>query len=190
MRKTKRMIPVAGTKPEPISMDYFNVPRLPEPEVEEKDDRPNWRDRVREIVTPIWFDYHGSHFFDGDGKMIAQIRGWGGLTSSGLSDEEAREIQEKNAAYIVNAVNEHETLTATISALTEQVSKVDGMANEINILVKENRELEGKLAAAKVLVEKLDTVRPHVYGWPYDVWLPSLNAFKRLLQKENTDGRN
>jgi len=112
MTKPKRQIPVAGTKPAP--QVYFRIDR-PEPRV--VDDAPNWRDRVREIVTPIWFDYHGTHFFDGDGKMIAQIRGWGGLTSSGLSDEEARQVQEKNAAFIVNAVNEYDALVAENEAL-------------------------------------------------------------------------
>lgn len=119
MTKPKRQIPVAGTKPAP--QVYFRIDR-PEPRV--VDDAPNWRDRVREIVTPIWFDYHGTHFFDGDGKMIAQIRGWGGLTSSGLSDEEARQVQEKNAAFIVNAVNEYDALVAENEALRQKLNSI------------------------------------------------------------------
>lgn len=117
MTKPKRQIPVAGTKPAP--QVYFRIDR-PDPRV--VDDAPNWRDRVREIVTPILFDYHGTHFFDGDGKMIAQIRGWGGLTSSGLSDEEARQVQEKNAAFIVNAVNEYDALVAENEALRQKLN--------------------------------------------------------------------
>ena len=158
MTKPKRQIPVAGTKPAP--QVYFRIDR-PEPRV--VDDAPNWRDRVREIVTPIWFDYHGTHFFDGDGKMIAQIRGWGGLTSSGLSDEEARQVQEKNAAFIVNAVNEYDALVAEnerwksecgplldyLTGTNELCSRPIEYAQEVdaklNALVAENEALRQKL---------------------------------------------
>lgn len=95
MSEQKKMLPVAGVKPDVAHhWDMGNLHQTPT----EEEQKPHWRDRVREIVTPIWFDYRGTHFFDGDGKMIAQIRGWGGLTSSGLTDEEARAIQEKNAS--------------------------------------------------------------------------------------------
>lgn len=91
-------IPVAGVKPEPTEPQSIIV-------CGETDN--DWRQNVREIVGPIWFDRRGTHFFDADGKMIAQIRGWGGLTSSGLSDLEAIEIQTKWGVLIETAVNEY-----------------------------------------------------------------------------------
>jgi len=59
------------------------------------------------------------------------------------------------AEIIADFALEHTTeWRAEVERLTEQVSKADGMANEINILVQENRELEGKLAAAERLVRR------------------------------------
>ncbi len=65
----------------------------------------DWRKRVKEIVFPVRFDHHGTHFFDADGKMIAQVRGWGGLTSSGVSPEESADIQTKWGLAIAEAIN-------------------------------------------------------------------------------------
>jgi len=138
MSKKNKMIPVAGVKPDVVH--HWDIGNLPKTPIEEEQ-KPHWRDRVREIVTPIWFDYRGTHFFDGDGKMIAQIRGWGGLTSSGLTDEEARAIQEKNAGYIVNAVNEHETLTAKIEALEAKLAAAEKALDASNKHWMENRPM-------------------------------------------------
>lgn len=137
------MIPVSGRKRELWQLKSGVDPKVFEEEIE--DNKPNWRDRVREIVTPIWFDYHGTHFFDGDGKMIAQIRGWGGLTSSGLSNEEARGIQEKNAAYIVAAVNEYENLKEMLRSIRDMPEYDQDDAHRLRNIAKVGLESIGEM---------------------------------------------
>jgi len=177
MSKKNKMIPVAGVKPDVVH--HWDIGNLPKTPIEEEQ-KPHWRDRVREIVTPIWFDYRGTHFFDGDGKMIAQIRGWGGLTSSGLTDEEARAIQEKNAGYIVNAVNEHETLTAKIEALEAKLAAAERLINEINDARAANWHLQRRRENDQF--EWFSSTADSVFG-PFPT---ALEAFAAVRQ-ENTD---
>lgn len=119
------MIKVSGTKPEPSKSLI----------VSGGDDRqPDWRDRVREIVLPIYFDQRGTHFFDADGKMIAQIRGWGGLTSSGLSDDEAYKVQLANGLFIEKAVNEYADLKKQLAAVTAERDELKAVLDSARII--------------------------------------------------------
>ena len=62
------------------------------------------------------------------GRMrVADMRGWGHLTGKGdgalgLSDNEAFEIQEANAAFIVTACNNHDQMVKTLEALRDDPS--------------------------------------------------------------------
>lgn len=88
----------------------------------------SWRERVREIVPPIWFDKNGTHFFDADGKMIAQIRGWGGLTSSGIDPNEAATIQTAWGILFAKAVNTY--IDQNPSALNEILDSLQSRPDE------------------------------------------------------------
>lgn len=56
-----------------------------------------------------------------DGMFIAEIRGWGHLTGRGgglgLSDDEARAIQDANGEFIVRAANCHEEMLAKLKEI-------------------------------------------------------------------------
>jgi len=62
------------------------------------------------IKKPVSYDGH-NYFFDADGNMIAQMRGWGHLTGTGglnLSEDQAVKVQDEQAAFIVAAINAYE----------------------------------------------------------------------------------
>ena len=46
--------------------------------------------------------YKDGYFYGDTGEKIAMIRGWGGLTSSGLSGEGAAKMQDEFAHWIIN----------------------------------------------------------------------------------------
>lgn len=100
------MIPVAGTKPVEIFTGH-DVAETNSLIVSGGGGSNDWRKRVREIVFPVWDDGQGLYVFDNDGKMVLQIRGWGGLTSSKIPDNEAADIQADWGKYIATAMNEY-----------------------------------------------------------------------------------
>ena len=60
-----------------------------------------------EVPRPWKSDGEGSFIFDADGNMIAEIRGWGHLSTK-FDEDQAEQIQKDISELIVNAVNKME----------------------------------------------------------------------------------
>lgn len=77
-----------------------------------------------QFTLPIKYDYNGTHFFDAEGRMILQIRGWGYLTGTGglrLEGEQAVKIQDATAHYIETAVNSYERMRVAIETVLRHI---------------------------------------------------------------------
>lgn len=87
--------------------DLWEVPKNTDPPIDQKEAN-KWREpeRLTQILRPVFWD-KGEFIFDADGKMICQIRGWGGLTSSGLSDEAAVKVQDSFCKELEAAINSY-----------------------------------------------------------------------------------
>jgi len=90
---------------------------------------------MSEIRFPVRYDHSSSLLIEADGGPIADC-----LTN--------HEIGEQIAAAL-NA-----TLTEQLAEAQESLHKADGMANEINILVNENRALQAKVERLEAMLEK------------------------------------
>jgi len=65
------------------------------------------------------------------------------------------------AEQICNAINQHEALTNELLELRGRVHKSDGMANEVNILTKENRELREEVGKMQTKIALMRKNAPH-----------------------------
>lgn len=57
-----------------------------------------------QIKMPLRTDGYGSYIYDNDGKMIAQVRGFGWMKRL-VGEDQAHDLQKDLAEWLVNRVN-------------------------------------------------------------------------------------
>lgn len=59
--------------------------------------------KPKELKLPVKFDDYGGYFWDAEGRMIMNMRGWGWIQKL----ENAEEIQDSIGKYIEHCINCH-----------------------------------------------------------------------------------
>ena len=80
-------------------------------------------------------------FAHGYDMMICKIRGWGYLKNSGLSDDEAIEVQKANARLIAAAPELYELLNSMCSYINEIEHIIPHFPDALSLFAKYGKEL-------------------------------------------------
>jgi hypothetical protein len=131
-------------------------------------------------------------------KVFADGEWWCAIHSpEAQARRDAKIVARIEERFAPKPDSEFSRLTAELSTLKEQLHKADGMANEINILTKENRELHNQirltnemLAAADHIGGYLDIARgatwsihsDHDSGWHYSIDDKIVASGKSMLE--------
>lgn len=102
---------------------------------------------MAEFTKGNWTDddigaYVFAHGYD---MMICQIRGWGYLKSSGLSDDEAIEVQKANARLIATAPELYELLNSMCSYINAIEHIIPHFPDALSLFAKNGKELLARI---------------------------------------------